>query len=150
MNLELVYSCRSFFFSNFRGECFLLDDLVSKQISLDLANKFQLRHLTFSLPWIYISEFLHFSLNRFFLWFFICNLQERCYILDHVMLLHEIVLRVTLKDLVHSFLQGCSPSPFLREPHFLGTTLFLKQIQKITPLFLRAIQTGICKLYETL
>ena len=39
VNLELVYSCR-LFFSNFRGKFFLLGDLVSKQISLDLANKF--------------------------------------------------------------------------------------------------------------
>ena len=39
VNLELVYSCR-LFCSNFRGKFFLLGDLVSKQISLDLANKF--------------------------------------------------------------------------------------------------------------
>ena len=35
-------------------------------------------------------------------------------------------------------------------PPFLGTPLFLKQIKKVTPLFLRAIQIGLCKLYETL
>ena len=51
----------------------------------------------------------------------------------------------------HSFLQGWNP-PFLKDPPcpFLGTPLFLKQIQKFTPLFLRAIQIGACKLYEVL
>ena len=43
----------------------------------------------------------------------------------------------------HSFLHGWNPP-------FLGTPLFLKQIKKFTPLFLRAIQIGACKLYETL
>ena len=41
------------------------------------GNKFQCRHLTFLFPGIYISEFLHFSLNYsdFFMWSsFICSL----------------------------------------------------------------------------
>ena len=43
----------------------------------------------------------------------------------------------------HSFLQGWNPP-------FSGYPLFLKQVKKFTPLFLRAIQIGACKLYETL
>ena len=52
------------------------------------------------------------------------------------MLLHEIVLSMKLKDLVHSFLQGWTPPPlFLGKPPFLGIPLFLKQLSKITPFF---------------
>ena len=66
------------------------------------------------------------------------------------MLLHEIVLIMTLKDLAQSFLQGWKLPPPLfwgNRPPFLGTPLFLKQFSKITPLFLRAIQIGAWKLY---
>ena len=43
-------------------------------------------------------------------------------------------------------------SPFSEgtPPPFLGTSLSLKQILKIIPLFLRAIQIGACKLCEKL
>ena len=42
-----------------------------------------------------------------------------------------------------------TPPPSLREPlPFLGTPLFMKQIIKVNPLFLRSIQIGERKLYE--
>ena len=56
------------------------------------------------------------------------------------------------ETLLHSFLQGWIPPPPSSEGthSFLGTLLFLKPVKKVTPLFLRAIQIGACKLYETL
>ena len=47
---------------------------------------------------------------------------------------------------MHSFLEGWNPPPFSEgnPPPLLGTPLFLKQIKKVTPLFLRAIQIGQC------
>ena len=52
---------------------------------------------------------------------------------------------------MQSFLQGWN-LPFSEGTlsPFLGTPLFLKQVKKVSPLFLRAIQTGACTLYETL
>ena len=47
----------------------------------------------------------------------------------------------------HSLLQGWNPPPHAFSK---GTPLFLKEIKKVTPLFLTAIQIGACKLYNTL
>ena len=51
----------------------------------------------------------------------------------------------------HSFLQGWNP-PFSEgtPPPLSEYPLFLKQIKKVAPFFLTTIQTGACKLYETL
>ena len=57
----------------------------------------------------------------------------------------------------HSFLLGWSPTPtptpFLREPpfpFFFWVPPLSEANLKSSPLFLRAIQIGACKLYETL
>ena len=50
---------------------------------------------------------------------------------------------------LHSLLQGWNPS-FLKEPPLSGYPAFSEANLKNYPLFLRAIQIGACKLYETL
>ena len=64
------------------------------------------------------------------------------------MLLHEIVLSMKLKDLVHSFLQGWTPPPsFLRETPLSGYSSLSEAAFKNYPLFLRAIKIGAWELY---